>query len=94
MPQAGRIALSLVTRYQFMVLHSAWPVQAMERVVMMHVGGAIDPRPLPTRIGDEHFVSIPDEASGSPSPRAKCEAERQAKSEDDGPANEESGSGK
>jgi hypothetical protein len=33
MPQAGRVALSLVTRYQFMVLHSAWPGPAMERIV-------------------------------------------------------------
>src|ERR1700721_3337940 len=91
MAQAGRVARSLTTRYQFVALRTTSPGPAMVSGEMMHVGAAIDPRSLPTHIGNEHFVSIPDEASGTPAPGPKREAERHAISEDDGAADEESG---
>src|ERR1700731_1705830 len=89
MTQAGRVALSLTTRYQFVGLRTS-PGPGMVGGENMHVGAAIDPRSLPTHIGNEHFVSIPDEASGTPAPGPKREAERHAISEDDGAADEKS----
>ena len=72
-----------------MLLHATRPGPTMEIAVMMHVGAAVDPSPFPPPAGDEHFVSIPYEARGAPSPGTKRKAERHAKSKDDAAANEE-----
>ena len=91
MTQTSCVAFSIVTPYQFVLLHTASPRPTMKRgIVMMNISGAIGPIPLPTRIGDEHFVPIPHEASGSLAPGVKCKAERDAKPEHDRATDKES----
>ena len=74
MAHTSRSAFFFIPAYQFVLLLAAGPFPAMEIIVVMDVGGAIGPMPFPTRVGDIHFVPVPDEASGAPSPRTKGNA--------------------